>query len=55
MARAFEFSRVFDYRWTVNWRMVDEKVFVSREFANTLLLGQVMVLLLFVAFVWCKG
>ncbi|CDS08832.1 hypothetical protein LRAMOSA10193 [Lichtheimia ramosa] len=55
MARAFEFSRVFDYRWTVNWRMVDEKVFVSREFANALLLGQVMVLLLFVAFVWCKG
>ncbi|KAI8139572.1 glycosyltransferase [Fennellomyces sp. T-0311] len=55
IGRAFEFSRVFDYQWTVNWRMVDEKTFVSRPFANALLAGHVVTLLLFLVFVWCKG
>src|SRR5438874_1184176 len=30
--RAFEFSRVFIYKWTVNWKFLDEEVFVSSEF-----------------------
>ena len=27
---AFDLGRVFLYKWTVNWRMVDEDVFLSR-------------------------
>ncbi|KAI9498152.1 dolichyl-P-Man:Man(5)GlcNAc(2)-PP-dolichyl mannosyltransferase [Zychaea mexicana] len=53
--RAFEFSRVFDYEWTVNWRMVDEKAFVSPEFATALLTGHAVTLLVFLVMVWCKG
>jgi alpha-1,3-mannosyltransferase len=44
-SRAFEFSRVFLYEWTVNWRFVPEKTFVSREFASALLAGHALVLL----------
>ncbi|KAL1934150.1 hypothetical protein VTP01DRAFT_6332 [Rhizomucor pusillus] len=54
LQRAFEFGRVFDYRWTVNWRMIDAKTFVSTEFANVLLLGHVVILLFFLTFVWSK-
>ncbi|KAI8063857.1 glycosyltransferase [Gongronella butleri] len=54
MSRAFEFSRVFDYQWTVNWRMVDEKTFVSPQFARLLLAGQAAVLILFLTNDWCK-
>ncbi|KAG2218160.1 hypothetical protein INT45_006212 [Circinella minor] len=55
LGRAFEFSRVFDYQWTVNWRMMDEKSFVSPEFANALLTGHGVTLLIFVVMVWAKG
>ncbi|KAI8343184.1 glycosyltransferase [Chlamydoabsidia padenii] len=53
-SKAFEFSRVFDYQWTVNWRMVDEKMFVSDYWAHLLLAGHVAVLLIFVMRIWCK-
>ncbi|KAI9243367.1 dolichyl-P-Man:Man(5)GlcNAc(2)-PP-dolichyl mannosyltransferase [Phascolomyces articulosus] len=55
LGRAFEFSRVFDYQWTVNWRMIDEKSFISPEFANALLTGHAVTLLVFVVMVWSKG
>lgn len=45
LSLAFEFSRVFLYEWTVNWRFVPEKTFLSREFATALLLGHAGVLL----------
>ena len=46
--RAFDLSRVFAFKWTVNWRFLDEATFVSGGFALLLLLGHVffMVLLL---------
>ncbi|KAI8089017.1 Lethal(2)neighbour of tid protein [Halteromyces radiatus] len=53
--KAFEFSRVFDYQWTVNWRMIDEKLFVSQTWANWLLLGHLSVLFIFVINIWCKN
>lgn len=54
LKRSFEFGRVFDYKWTVNWRMVDAKTFVSTEFANALLLGHIVTLLFFTVVVWSK-
>lgn len=41
---AFEFSRQFMYKWTVNWRFVPEKTFLSREFAIGLLVGHLCLL-----------
>ena len=32
-AKAFEFTRQFQYKWTVNWRMLRKQTFLSKEFA----------------------
>lgn len=47
--RAFEFSRQFMYKWTVNWRFIPEAVFLSRRFALSLLAGHITLLLAFTA------
>ncbi|KAI8981721.1 glycosyltransferase [Mycotypha africana] len=54
LSRAFEFGRVFDYTWTVNWRMMSEETFVSRGFATQLLVGHAFTLLMFIVFIWCQ-
>lgn len=54
LSRAFEFSRQFLYKWTVNWRFLDEKTFLSREFAMTLAAANLGFLVLFVATRWLK-
>ncbi|KAJ7632501.1 glycosyltransferase family 58 protein [Roridomyces roridus] len=51
---AFDLSRVFLFKWTVNWRMLGEEVFLSQEWANGLLLGHASILIAFGVFVWCK-
>lgn len=38
---AFEFGRQFMYKWTVNWKFVPEEVFLSKQFAYTLLFGHI--------------
>ncbi|KAF3092734.1 dolichyl-P-Man:Man(5)GlcNAc(2)-PP-dolichol alpha-1,3-mannosyltransferase [Orbilia oligospora] len=35
LGRAFEFSRAFLWKWTVNWRFVGEEVFTSFSFKRT--------------------
>lgn len=52
---SFDFSRVFLYQWTVNWRLVDEEVFLSPIWAKGLLLGHLIALVLFAIFRWCGG
>jgi len=47
LGRAFEFSRQFFFKWTVNWRFIGEDRFLSREFSIALLVGHVCVLALF--------
>lgn len=54
LSRAFEFSRQFLYKWTVNWRFLDEQTFLSREFAIALLAAHLGLLLLFSATRWLK-
>ncbi|KAF9009442.1 glycosyltransferase family 58 protein [Cyathus striatus] len=51
---AFDFGRVFLYKWTVNWRFLDEQTFLSSGLAKALLVGHVSVLVLFGLFKWCK-
>lgn len=55
LANAFDFSRQFLYKWTVNWRFVPEDVFLSKKFALSLLLGHLSVLALFGFFRWFKS
>jgi alpha-1,3-mannosyltransferase len=54
LGRAFEFSRVFLFKWTVNWRFVGEETFLSKEFSVALLAGHVSTLALFGLTRWLK-
>ncbi|KAF8911176.1 dolichyl-P-Man:Man(5)GlcNAc(2)-PP-dolichyl mannosyltransferase [Gymnopilus junonius] len=51
---AFDFGRVFLYKWTVNWRFFDEEIFLSPRLATTLLIGHVTTLIAFGLFKWCS-
>ena len=54
LSRAFEFSRQFLYKWTVNWRFVDEQVFLSQEFSISLLTIHLSLLVLFLSTRWIQ-
>lgn len=54
VSRAFELTRQFLFKWTVNWRFVGEEVFLSRSFSLTLLALHVSLLGLFVATHWLR-
>ncbi|KAG6290011.1 dolichyl-P-Man:Man(5)GlcNAc(2)-PP-dolichol alpha-1,3-mannosyltransferase [Claviceps purpurea] len=54
LGRAFELSRQFKYEWTVNWRMLDEQVFLSKPFALALLTLHALALLLFITTRWLQ-
>lgn len=54
LSRAFEFSRVFLFKWTVNWRFLGEEKFLSKEFSITLLIGHISALALFATTRWLK-
>jgi ALG3 protein len=52
LSKAFEFSRVFSFQWTVNWKFLSEEMFVSPGFAQALLGMHVFALLYFSHRVW---
>lgn len=54
LSRAFEFSRQFMFKWTVNWRFVGEDVFLSKTFSIALLSAHVVLLLAFLHFQWLR-
>lgn len=53
-ARAFELTREFLYKWTVNWKFVDEATFLSRPFALGLLAAHIGLLAWFATTRWIK-
>jgi alpha-1,3-mannosyltransferase len=53
LSKAFELSRQFMFKWTVNWRFVGEETFLSREFSLALLVLHVSLLAIF-SVVWVK-
>ncbi|KIJ16878.1 glycosyltransferase family 58 protein [Paxillus involutus ATCC 200175] len=55
LQNAFDLSRVFLYKWTVNWRFVDEQTFLSPSWAKGLLIGHATVLVAFGLFRWCRS
>ncbi|PGH00265.1 alpha-1,3-mannosyltransferase [Blastomyces parvus] len=52
MSRAFEFTRQFLFKWTVNWRFLGEDVFLSKSFAIALLVVHVSTLGAFFVYRW---
>ncbi len=52
---AFNFGRVFLYRWTVNWRFLSEDSFLDPKFTKALLVGHVVVLVAFGISRWCRN
>ena len=50
IAGSFDLSRVFEHRWTVNWKFLDPEVFVDRRLAISLL--ALHIFLLAVLLVW---
>ena len=47
ISRAFEFNRVFMYKWTTNFKFLNEITFLNKKLSIILLLGTVITLLLF--------
>ena len=54
LSKAFEFSRHFLYKWTVNWRFVGEDIFQSNSFSTILMVGHISTLLLFITTRWLR-
>ncbi|KAK4206397.1 ALG3 protein-domain-containing protein [Rhypophila decipiens] len=54
LGRAFELSRQFFFKWTVNWRFVGEERFLSKEFALALLGLHILTLGIFITTRWLK-
>ena len=52
LAGAFDFSRAFLYKWTVNWRFVPEESFLSKSFAKGLLAIHLVILVIFLFNRW---
>ncbi|KAF3095182.1 dolichyl-P-Man:Man(5)GlcNAc(2)-PP-dolichol alpha-1,3-mannosyltransferase, variant 2 [Orbilia oligospora] len=54
LGRAFEFSRAFLWKWTVNWRFVGEEVFTSFSFKVGLLVVHIALLFFFLSTRWLR-
>jgi alpha-1,3-mannosyltransferase len=53
VSRAFELSRAFEHRWSVNWAMVSPSTFRAPRFAAALLAAHAALLLAFAHRRWC--
>lgn len=54
VSRAFELTRQFMFKWTVNWRFVGEEVFLSKNFSLGLLALHAVLLAAFLSTTWLK-
>ncbi|KAL9129457.1 MAG: hypothetical protein Q9217_002091 [Psora testacea] len=54
IGRAFQLTRQFVFKWTVNWRFIGEDTFLSPGFAILLLLTNVTLLTVFVFTRWTR-
>lgn len=54
VTKAFEFTRQFMFKWTVNWRFVGEETFLSKSFSYSLLGAHVLLLAIFGVTRWLE-
>ena len=52
LSKAFEFNRVFEYKWTVNWKFISTDLFYHTWLSIGLLSAHLVSLLLFIHFKW---
>lgn len=52
LGKAFELTRQFLFKWTVNWKFLGPAIFQSQRFASSLLAGNVILLLIFAYTRW---
>ncbi|KAL0947030.1 hypothetical protein HGRIS_013173 [Hohenbuehelia grisea] len=55
LSSAFDLTRVFLFKWTVNWRMLGEELFLSPTFAKGLLVAHASTLIAFGLYRWCQA
>ncbi|EMD38437.1 glycosyltransferase family 58 protein [Gelatoporia subvermispora B] len=55
LLRSYDISRIFLYKWTVNWRFISEETFLSSRWALGLLLAHLATLVAFGLFRWCRS
>merc|ERR1712228_282300 len=51
--RAFNLSKDFEYVWSVNFKFVDENIFLNKTFGHCLLVILIVLLLSTAHFIWC--
>ncbi|KXN70743.1 glycosyltransferase family 58 protein [Conidiobolus coronatus NRRL 28638] len=54
LSKAFEFTRQFDYEWTVNWKMLSPPTFLNSSFHKLLLMYHLVFLLGFLVTRWTE-
>ncbi|XWS46679.1 hypothetical protein CRYUN_Cryun14cG0088400 [Craigia yunnanensis] len=54
ISQAFNLGRVFIHFWSVNFKFIPEPIFVSKEFAVSLLIAHLVLLAVFAHYKWCK-
>ncbi|KAG2697424.1 hypothetical protein I3760_07G105200 [Carya illinoinensis] len=54
ISRAFNLGRVFIHFWSVNFKFIPEPLFVSKEFAVSLLIAHLVLLVAFTHYRWCR-
>uniref|UniRef100_A0A2K1XUZ5 dolichyl-P-Man:Man5GlcNAc2-PP-dolichol alpha-1,3-mannosyltransferase n=1 Tax=Populus trichocarpa TaxID=3694 RepID=A0A2K1XUZ5_POPTR len=54
ISRAFNLGRVFIHFWSVNFKFIPEPVFVSKQFAISLLIAHLGLLATFAHYKWCR-
>ena len=52
IGKAFEFDRVFMFKWSVNWQFLGEEVATGKKLAQYLLIAHLGLLLIFLIFKW---
>lgn len=54
VSRAFELTRVFLFKWTVNWRFLGEDIFLSPAFSIALLILHLSLIAMFLTTRWIR-
>ncbi|GMR36962.1 hypothetical protein PMAYCL1PPCAC_07157 [Pristionchus mayeri] len=54
ISRSFDLSRVFLFKWTVNWRFLPEEIFLDKRLHLFLLLLHLIAVFLFAFFMWFR-
>lgn len=49
---AFNFNRIFLFKWSVNWKFIKEEIFLNKIFHKILLILQIITLILFIINKW---